>query len=218
MLPTIHPGTDRLRPHMREVTPQSPGTDHNDPEFPSIPRSPTEVVPRRLVRARVRLTARNPERSEPYRSRIEERVIACCWVHERNQTGKTIAEVRADFRRGFKEILLRNKDFYAIAVREYLNEALPGRWVGRGSPALPAPLAWPPRSPDLTKCDNSLWGFIKGIVSQNRYNTTDELKGVVKQAFTQVTPAMLRKMSHRTWRRRPIILCHENDGTQTSFG
>ncbi|KAJ4442860.1 hypothetical protein ANN_04453 [Periplaneta americana] len=43
-----------------------------------------------------------------------------------------------------------------------LNEALPGRWVGRGSPTLPAPLAWPPRSPDLTIYDNSLWELIKG--------------------------------------------------------
>ncbi|PSN41013.1 hypothetical protein C0J52_16069 [Blattella germanica] len=39
---------------------------------------------------------------------------------------------------------------------------------------LPSPFAWPPRSPDLTICDNSLWGFIKGIVSQRRYNTIDE--------------------------------------------
>ena len=84
----------------------------------------------------------------------------------------------------------------AITVREYLNEVFPGRWIGRGSPVLPAPLAWPPRSPDLTTYDNSLWGFKKGIVSQRRYNTTDELKDAVRQAFRQVTPAMLRKMSN----------------------
>ena len=45
---------------------------------------------------------------------------------------------------------------FAVSVREFLNEQLPGRWIGRGSPLLPAPLAWPPRSPDLTTCDNSL--------------------------------------------------------------
>ena len=104
---------------------------------------------------------------------------------------------------------------YAITVRECLNEVFSGRWIGRGSPVLPAPLGWPPRSPDLTTYNNSLWGFIKGIVSQSRYNTTDELKDVVRQAFRQVTPARLRKMSHRTWRR--IILCHENDGAQTDL-
>ncbi|KAJ4428477.1 hypothetical protein ANN_24514 [Periplaneta americana] len=43
----------------------------------------------------------------------EERVIASCWVHERNQRGKTIAEVRADFQARFqrdpppKQTLLR---------------------------------------------------------------------------------------------------------------
>ena len=56
-------------------------------------------------------------------------------------------------------------------------------------------------------------GFIIGIVSQSRYNTTDELKDAVRQAFRQVTPAMLRKMSHRAWRR--IILCQGDDSTQT---
>jgi len=30
-------------------------------------------------------------------------------------------------------------------VREYLNESFPNRWLGRGGP-----VAWPPRSPDLT--------------------------------------------------------------------
>jgi hypothetical protein len=66
---------------------------------------------------------------------------------------------------------------------------------------------WPPRSPDLSTCDNSLWGFKKEIVAQQHYQTTDDLKQAVRLAFNRVTPQMLRKMSHRTWRR--IILCHE---------
>jgi hypothetical protein len=34
---------------------------------------------------------------------------------------------------------------YLEEVREYFNTHLPGRWIGRA-----APIAWPPRSPDLT--------------------------------------------------------------------
>jgi hypothetical protein len=101
---------------------------------------------------------------------------------------------------------------YALAVREYLSEVFWDRWIGHGSPVLPAPLDWSPRSPDLSTCDNSLWSFIKEIVAQQRYRTTDDLKQAVRLVFNRVTPQMLWKMSHRTWCR--IILCHENDGAQ----
>uniref|UniRef100_H3AAA0 Tc1-like transposase DDE domain-containing protein n=1 Tax=Latimeria chalumnae TaxID=7897 RepID=H3AAA0_LATCH len=53
---------------------------------------------------------------------------------------------------------------YALSVREFLNDSFPDRWIGRGSPVSPAPLKWPARSPDLTTCDNSLWGYIKEII------------------------------------------------------
>ncbi|KAJ4438025.1 hypothetical protein ANN_13964 [Periplaneta americana] len=43
-----------------------------------------------------------------------------------------------------------------------------------------------------------------------QYDTIDELKDAVRRTFQQITPAMLRRMSHRIWRR--IILCEENDG------
>jgi hypothetical protein len=48
---------------------------------------------------------------------------------------------------------------YVEEVREYLNTRFPGRWIGRS-----APIAWPPRSPDLTPLDIFLWGFIKDRV------------------------------------------------------
>ena len=37
---------------------------------------------------------------------------------------------------------------YALAVREYTSEVSRDRWIGHWSPVLPAPLDWPPRSPD----------------------------------------------------------------------
>lgn len=48
-------------------------------------------------------------------------------------------------------------------VREYLDENLPHRWIGRAANNLPM-LQWPPRSPDLTPCDFFLWGYIKDSV------------------------------------------------------
>ena len=48
---------------------------------------------------------------------------------------------------------------YLGEVREYLKTRFPGRWIGRA-----APIAWPPRSPDLTPLDFFLWGFVKDRV------------------------------------------------------
>jgi len=93
---------------------------------------------------------------------------------------------------------------FALSVRDILNERFPGRWIGRGSPTSPAPLPWPPRSPDLTTPDNLLWGIIKGRVAARRYNNED-LHRAVEDAFHTITPKMLRRMSKRTWRR--IRLC-----------
>ena len=48
---------------------------------------------------------------------------------------------------------------YTQHVRVFLNESFPNRWLGRGGP-----VAWPPRSPDLTPVDYYLWGHMKTLV------------------------------------------------------
>ena len=104
---------------------------------------------------------------------------------------------------------------YALRVREFLDEVLPQRWIGRGSLHLPAAIEWPPRSPDLTSCDNSLWGIIKQKVLKQRYQAVEELKQAVREAFREITPPILRKISHRAWRR--IIVYRDNDGAHTDI-
>ena len=104
---------------------------------------------------------------------------------------------------------------YALRVREFLDEVLPQRWIGRGSLHLPAAIEWPPRSPGLTSCDNSLWGIIKQKVLKQRYQTVEELKQAVREAFREITPPILRKISHRAWRR--IIVYRDNDGAHTDI-
>ncbi|KAJ4435673.1 hypothetical protein ANN_18289 [Periplaneta americana] len=56
----------------------------------------------------------------------------------------------------------------------------------------------------------SLWGIIKQDVSKHRYQTIEDLKQAVREAFRETSPPLLRKISHRKWRR--IILCRDNDG------
>jgi hypothetical protein len=50
---------------------------------------------------------------------------------------------------------------YAITAREFLNKVFRDKWIGRGSQHLLALLERMPQTPDLSSCDNVLWGFIK---------------------------------------------------------
>jgi hypothetical protein len=55
---------------------------------------------------------------------------------------------------------------YALRVREYLDDKFSERWIGSGFD-----IAWSPRSPDLTICDNSLWGTVRETIFQLRLTT-----------------------------------------------
>ena len=44
---------------------------------------------------------------------------------------------------------------YALCLRQVLNEIFDEKWIGRGGP-----VAWPPRSADLTSPDYFFWGFV----------------------------------------------------------
>jgi len=52
---------------------------------------------------------------------------------------------------------------YTRHVRDYLNESFPNGWLRRGGP-----VAWPPRSPDLTSLDFYLWGHMKTLVYETK--------------------------------------------------
>ena len=79
----------------------------------------------------------------------------------------------------FKQVSMRYRYYqqdgasvhFAKSVRSYLDEWMPNRWIGRGSPFLP----WPAKSPDLNPCDFYLWGRIYGLLSSNRPSSKDEL-------------------------------------------
>jgi len=65
---------------------------------------------------------------------------------------------------------------YTRCVREYLNESLPDRWLGRGGP-----VAWPPRSPDLTHLDYYLWCHVKTLVYETKVHSRAALRIVFLQ-------------------------------------
>ena len=60
---------------------------------------------------------------------------------------------------------------YSRHVRVYLNESFSNRWLGRGGP-----VAWPPRSPDLTPLDYYLWGHMKTLVYETKVDSRAALR------------------------------------------
>jgi hypothetical protein len=79
---------------------------------------------------------------------------------------------------------------YLEEVREYLNTRFSVRWSGRA-----APIAWRPRSPDLTPLDFFLWGFVKGRVFVSPIPTNVAgLRTLITAAVAELTPEMLRSV------------------------
>lgn len=67
---------------------------------------------------------------------------------------------------------------YARAVRDYLDREFGDRWIGRGGP-----VAWPPRSPDLTPMDFYLWSEIKRLVYTEEARSVEQFKGTHNYCF-----------------------------------
>lgn len=70
---------------------------------------------------------------------------------------------------------------YARRVREYQNQAFPGRWIGRNGP-----IEWPARSPDLNPIDFFIWGYYKEIVYAREVNSEEELRQKLRESETVI--------------------------------
>ena len=78
---------------------------------------------------------------------------------------------------------------YALCSRQVLNEIFDGNWIERGDP-----VAWPPRSPDLTSQDYFLWRFVKERVMAVAPTTPDDMKERIRRACTEIIPQMLAEV------------------------
>lgn len=90
-------------------------------------------------------------------------------------------------------------------IVEFLNQQYPNQWIGRGGPIL-----WPPRSPDKTKLDYFLWGFIKNVVYLTPATTREDMCQRIRNAFLMVTPQMLANVSRNFIQR--MHLCVQQNG------
>ena len=83
-----------------------------------------------------------------------------------------------------------------------MNEIFDEKWIGRGGP-----VAWPPRSPDLT---SPLWGFVKERVMAVAPTTPDDMKERIRRACTEITTQMLAEV-RRSFHQR-INKCLQVEG------
>lgn len=114
-------------------------------------------------------------------------------------------------RRGLKRVMHFQQDgapaHTAKTVRDFLNEKFPDKWVGKFGPT-----PWPARSPDLTSCDNALWGIIKKHVQEERPNSVADMKKAIEKAFSQISDETLLKIHERSFKR--LRLCVDLGGIQ----
>lgn len=101
---------------------------------------------------------------------------------------------------------------WSIAIRHWLNEKFPNRWIGRGTDR-DLNIKWPARSPDLTPCDFFLWGFIKSKVYRTQPQNIDELKTRIQQACAEVTLDMLHNSMVSFQNRLNLVI--QKNGRQT---
>jgi hypothetical protein len=86
-----------------------------------------------------------------------------------------------------------------------LNDGFPDKWIGRG-----VPIAWLPRSPDLTAMKYFLWGHLKTVVYSLKPRSLDKLKVRITNAIPEICEQQLRNVFNELEYR--FELCVLNDG------
>ena len=110
----------------------------------------------------------------------------------------------------FEEILFQQdgaSPHYANSVRNYLNEHLPGMWIGRrGSVELPA------RSPDLSPLDFFFWGAMKDRVYSKKFTDLANLKTAITHEAKRIgeDQELLKKVCLSVTNR--VQECIDNNG------
>lgn len=92
----------------------------------------------------------------------------------------------------------------AQIVSNYLLEKFPN-WIGNRGP-----IAWPPRSPDLTPLDFFLWGTIKDKVYKEKPHSVDHLKTNIRAAVAEIRHNTLLKVQSEILKR--CQLCVQENG------
>lgn len=92
------------------------------------------------------------------------------------------------------------------AVTRFLNEMFVDRWIGRFGP-----IAWPPRSPDLSPNDFFLWGYLKTKIYNNiQIENIQELRDRILTACNALNPNFISNAVQAFYHR--LAYCLEREG------
>ena len=84
---------------------------------------------------------------------------------------------------------------WILRVRQFLNTALPDRWIGRSNQDDRVFMPWPPTSPELTPCDFFFWGVLKKLVYVPLLpKNVDNLKVRITEVVATIDNAMLKRV------------------------
>ena len=92
---------------------------------------------------------------------------------------------------------------YSLLVRDWLDQKLPNRWIGRRGP-----FDWPARSPDLSPCDFYLWGRLKDMVYRERCATLQELRGRIAAACGELSLDEIARACRSVPKRLSDLIAH----------
>ena len=71
-------------------------------------------------------------------------------------------------------------------------------------------IPWPPRSPDLTPCDFSLWGYLKSRVYVINPTNLQELRNNIYHEIAELSPDTLMKVMETT--KKTALIYQRNCG------
>jgi hypothetical protein len=69
---------------------------------------------------------------------------------------------------------------------------------------------WPPRSPDLTRSDYFLWGYLKQVVYSNRPQTIEDLIQNIEVVMSNISQETLKKVVRNMVTR--VNTCYAENG------
>jgi len=90
-------------------------------------------------------------------------------------------------------------------VTNYLTERFGENWLGTNGP-----IRWPPRSPDLTPMDFSIWAYLKEKVYASTPQTLEILEDRIRQAIQNISEEHLRNILAENVKR--VQLCQQEGG------
>ncbi|GBL77128.1 hypothetical protein AVEN_12763-1 [Araneus ventricosus] len=72
----------------------------------------------------------------------------------------------------------------------FLDTTFSDRWIGCGGP-----VAWPPRSPDLTPLDFFFWGYVRYKIYSREIRDVEDIRASIIAAIATV----ITEMQQRIW-------------------